>query len=73
MSMSEAKKRANKKWDEANKGRYDRVQLILPSGKRDAIKAVADEQNISTNEFIRRAIDKYLESLALDSESQSAD
>lgn len=60
----------NNKYNAEN---YDRLSLMLPKGRRDTIKAAAIQQNISTNEFIRRAIDKYLESLALDSESKSTD
>lgn len=60
----------NNKYNAEN---YDRLSLMLPKGKREIIKAAATQENISTNEFIRQAIDKYLESLALDIESQSTD
>ena len=37
--MSEARKRANKKWNDANmKDKYDRIQLVVPKGQRDVIK-----------------------------------
>ncbi len=62
MAISEARKRANKKWNDANlKERYDRIQLMLPKGDKDVIKAAAKANGESVNAFIKRAIDLLLE------------
>lgn len=55
--MSEARKAANKKWNDANlKERYDRVQLVLLKGKKEEIKAAADLSGQSVNAYILEAI-----------------
>ena len=60
--MSEARKRANKKWNDENLSvRYDHIHLALPAGYKDRIKAAADQSGEKVNEFIRKAIDKRLE------------
>ncbi len=65
MAMSEAKKRANKKWNVANmKERYDRIQLVVPKGRKDEIQAAAEAQGQSVNSFINHAIDKVMEQQA---------
>ena len=60
MSMSEAKKKANKKWNDANlKERYDRIQLVVPKGKKEIIQnALRDGESV--NGFINALIDKEL-------------
>lgn len=61
MPMSEAKKRANKKWNDANlTERYDRIQLVVPKGRKEEIKAVADQHGESVNGFINRLIDEAM-------------
>lgn len=61
-AMSEAKKRANKKWNDANmKERYDRVQLVLPKGRKAALQAAAEQHGQSVNGFINSLIDEALE------------
>lgn len=63
MALSEAKKRANKKWNDANlKERYDRIQLVVPKGKKELIQSAAKQKGMSTNEFINQIIDKALQS-----------
>ena len=57
--MSEAKKRANKKWNDENLStRYDHIHLALPAGYRERLKAAADQEGESVNEYIRKAIDQ---------------
>lgn len=62
MAMSEAKKRANKKWNDENMAkRYDRIQLVVPKGKKEVIEAKAKERGYkSVNAFINHAIDNLL-------------
>lgn len=59
--MSDARKRANKKWNDANmKERYDRVQLVLPKGRKAELQEVAERHNQSVNAFIVALIDEAL-------------
>ena len=52
-AMSEAKKRANKKWNDANlKERYDRIQLVIPKGRKQTIEAFAKSKGESVNGLI---------------------
>lgn len=44
-----------------NKGHYDRVNLMLPLGKKDEIQKKAKQNGESVNAFILRAINKLLE------------
>lgn len=61
-AMSEAKKRANKKWNDANmKERYDRVQLVLPKGRKAELQVAAEQHGQSVNGFINSLIDEALE------------
>jgi len=63
MAISEAKKKANKKWNDENMSkRYDRIQLIVPKGKKQIIKDFAISNGKSLNEFVNTAIDDKLES-----------
>lgn len=40
--------------------KYDRINLILPKGKKEIIQNVAQTNNESVNTFINRAIDNEL-------------
>jgi uncharacterized protein (DUF1778 family) len=65
----------NKKFDKIaynnsyNDKAYDRINLIVPKGKKDIIKAFAESNEESVNAFINRAID---EAMQKDTESQEA-
>ena len=57
MPISDAKRRSNKKWNDANmKERYDRIQLVVAKGKRDAIKDHAAKKGATVNEYIKKLI-----------------
>ena len=43
-----------------NKKAYDRIDVIVPKGKRKVIKDFAQKQGKSTNRFINDAIDKAM-------------
>lgn len=61
MAISEARKKANKKWNDKNmKERYDRVQLIVPKGQREVIKAFAKSQGKSLNNWVYELICKEM-------------
>ena len=52
---TEAKKQANKRWDEANKERYARISLVLPAELKPDVQAAARD-GTSVNAWIIRAI-----------------
>ena len=55
--MSEAKKRANAKWNSKN---YDKMTVHISKGKKDEIKTHATKQGLSLNAFVVRAIDEAM-------------
>lgn len=58
MPLSEARKQANKKWNDANmKERYDRIQLVVPKGKKEVIQQYADGSGESMSAYIVEAVD----------------
>ena len=60
--MTEARKAANKKWNDANlKEKYDRIQLVVPKGEKDLIKAAADQVNESVSAYIYCAVRQRME------------
>ena len=60
-AMSEAKKKANKKWNDANLSeRYDRIQFVVPKGKQENITAFAESKGESLNGFVNRLIDESM-------------
>lgn len=62
MAISEARKKANKKWNDENlKKRYDRIQIVVPKGKKELIQAAAHEANESVNSYINKAIDLLMQ------------
>ena len=58
MAISEAQKRAVAKYNSKN---YDRIELKVPKGKKDTIKAFADSKGKSINGFVNEAIDEKIE------------
>lgn len=56
--VSEAQRRAVAKYNAAN---YDRVELRLDKGRKEAVKAHAEAQGESLNAFINRAILEAME------------
>lgn len=61
---SEAKIRANAKY---NKKAYDRMEIKVKKGQKDIIKAHADKQGESLNQFLNRAVYNQLK---LDNENK---
>lgn len=57
MGYTEAQKQATARY---NKKAYDRIDVIVPKGKRKVIKDFAQKQGKSTNRFINDAIDKAM-------------
>ena len=46
------------KW---NKENYDRIELIVPKGKKELVKAAADARGESLNAYINKAVDERME------------
>lgn len=58
MAVTKAQQKATNKYIAGN---YDRVNLTLPKGQKDIIKAHAESRGESVNAFIGRAIDNQME------------
>ena len=59
--VSEARKRANKKWNDANqKILYDRIQLVATKGNKLVYQVHAAKQGESLNRFVNRAIEETI-------------
>lgn len=57
MSVSDAQKRATKKY---NSKKYDRIELKVQKGEKDLMKIHAIKQGESLNSFINRAIQNQM-------------
>lgn len=58
MAVSEARKRANEKY---NAKAYDQVKIVVKKGEKDIIKAYAESKGMSLNGFINQAIKQAME------------
>ena len=58
MATTKAQQKAVNKYMAAN---YDRINLTVPKGHKDTIKAHADSIGESVNSFINRAINQTIE------------
>ena len=59
--MSPASKAQQKAGNKYMKSNYDRVNLVMPKGKKDIIQAHAAQQGESVNAYINRAIDEAMQ------------
>ncbi len=57
MPVSKAQQKATNKWIEKA---YDRINLTVPKGQKEVIKAHAEAQGESVNGFINRAIEQAI-------------
>ncbi|MDE7262828.1 MAG: hypothetical protein K2N78_12325 [Oscillospiraceae bacterium] len=57
LAYTEAQKEATARY---NKKTYDRIDVIVPKGKREVIKVFAASHGISVNKLINDAIDKAM-------------
>ncbi len=53
MPLSASRKKANRKWDEANRDRYWACYLRFPAGDREVIFARASACGLTVSEYIR--------------------
>lgn len=58
MAVSKAQQAAVNKYVKAN---YDRINVTIPKGRKDEIKAHAESCGESVNGFINRAIDETMQ------------
>ena len=55
--MTEARKRANKKWNDANmKELYERVSVLIPKGTKSVLQEAAKKHGMSVNGYINSLI-----------------
>ena len=59
--MSPASKAQQKAVNKYMKSNYDRVNLVMPKGKKDIIQAHAAQQGESVNAYINHAIDEAMQ------------
>lgn len=57
--MGKTSAAAKNKW---NRNNYDRIEINVPKGDKETIKAHAETTGESVNEFIKRAIKTTMES-----------
>lgn len=51
--LSEARKRANKKWNDANYNvKYDHIHVVVPKGRKKTIDEIAKSQSKTLNGYI---------------------
>ena len=55
MATSKAQQKAVRKYKENN---YDRLEISVPKGQKEAIKGIAQAQNETLNGFVNAAIDE---------------
>ncbi len=58
--MSPASKAQQKAVNKYMKNNYDRINLVMPKGKKEVIQAHAAQRGESVNAYINRAIDKAM-------------
>lgn len=58
LAVSKAQQKSVHKYVKAN---YDRMELTVPKGKRDLIRAHAAQRGESVNAFVNRAVDEAME------------
>lgn len=56
MAISNARKKANRKWDEANRDRYWKCTVRFPAEDKKYLAAAAAREGIPVAEFIRQHV-----------------
>jgi hypothetical protein len=70
MKISEAKYRANKKWNSAN---YERIPFDVPKGIRDLVNAHCAELGVSKNQFLMTLIEREIPAVAREMEARRSE
>lgn len=56
MALSDAKRKANKKWNDANlTARYDRINILVPKGQKAIIEEAAKRAGESISQYMLKA------------------
>lgn len=55
MAISDAKKKANQKWNAANADRYERINLLVPKGQKAVVEAAAKRAGESISQYMLKA------------------
>ena len=63
MPISEAKKRANKKWDEEHRDEYWRATIVFPAEERETVQERARARGQSVSDYIRELVRKDLNNM----------
>lgn len=58
MAVTEAKRKANRKWDEAHRGNYWRCTIVFPAEEKQKIIDKANAANLSISDYVRGLIEK---------------
>lgn len=61
MAVSEAKKRANIKWNKANADKYWRATIMIPVEEKAAIMEAAAKRGLSLSEYVRALVKADME------------
>lgn len=61
ISAEERVRKMNQYNDEYKKAHYDRVNLLLPKGKRAEIAALASANGLSVSKFVLKVIEEWAE------------
>lgn len=56
MPITESRKKANRKWDTANRSRYWQCPVRFPSSDKTAILARASDLGVPVSEYIRNLV-----------------
>ena len=70
MAVSKSQQKAVHKYVKAN---YDRMELTVPKGRKELIKAVATAAGESVNQYIINAVDQRMSREAAESPTSPAD
>ena len=66
MELIDAKRKLEARYNrqnEYNRGKYDRVSLMLPNGYKEEVKSIAKKEGKSLNAFILEAIQEKIKNI----------
>ena len=56
MAVSEAKKKANLKWDQAHRADYWRATIVFPIAEKETVIEQANAAGLTLSEYIRKLV-----------------
>lgn len=57
MTVSEAQRRANMKWDQAHRADYWRATIVFPAAEKNRVMQQAAARGLSLSDYIRGLVD----------------